>query len=99
MTLLVAYRSKNDLICWKEIEEANRHTNVRVVTTLTREDARNEGFLKGRPDNPMLEEVINQNYQDTIFMTCGPQGLMDLVTSHLQTHQVPKEHILTESFD
>ena len=49
MTLLVAYRSKEDLICWSDLEALQKVPGIRVFTTLTREDARDEGFLHGRP--------------------------------------------------
>ena len=99
MVLLVAYRSQDDLICWQELLEFSKKTNIKIVTTLTRENAKSDRFIHGRPDQEMFDKVVEGNYENSIFMTCGPQGLMDMVTGHLQTKNVPEDCILTESFD
>lgn len=98
MTLLVAYRSKADLICWKEIEELRTVPGVRIVCTLTREDARAEGFLYGRPDEGMLAEVCRGTYADATYMTCGPDAMMHLVVEFVKGQGVPDEHAMMESF-
>lgn len=99
LNLLVAYRSREDLICWREIEEARAITGVNIAVTLTREDARNEGFWLGRPDEKMLERFIDSRYQNATFMTCGPQALMDLCIFHTKKREVDDDHIKTESFE
>ncbi len=98
MTLLVAYRSKQDLICWKDLDALQKIPGIRVFTTLTREDARDEGFLHGRPDEAMLEGVCENTYEDATYMTCGPDALMKLVVEFLQKKGVPDQHIMLESF-
>ena len=98
MTLLVAYRSKQDLICWDDIIALQKVPGIRIFTTLTREDARAEGFLHGRPDEPMLVGVCEDTYEDATYMTCGPDAMMKLVCEFLQKQNVPDEHIMLESF-
>ncbi len=98
MTLLVAYRSREDLISWKEIEELRRVPGVRIVCTLTREDMRSEGFLYGRPDEAMLAQVFEGNYADSTYMTCGPDAMMHLVVDFVKRQGVPAEHAMMESF-
>ena len=98
MTLLVAYRSKKDLICWDTIESLKGKSNIKIITTLTREDAKDEGFWHGRPDAEMLDKVVDGSYENSTFLSCGPEAMMDMVTEHAIEKGVPKEHAQTESF-
>ncbi|MBC7531334.1 MAG: hypothetical protein H7318_07130 [Oligoflexus sp.] len=98
MTLLVAYRSKLDLISWPDLVAFNKVPGVRIITTLTREDARSEGFLHGRPEIPMLKEVLAGTYADSSYMTCGPEAMMEQFVDFLKSQEVPAEHIHLESF-
>jgi ferredoxin-NADP reductase len=95
MTLLVAYRSRNDLISWETLEKVSSPQS-RVITTLTREEA--DGFLHGRPSPDMIDQILNNKYDDTTFMTCGPEVMMEMVTQHAKSRGVPAERIHTESF-
>jgi ferredoxin-NADP reductase len=96
--LLVAYRSREDLILWEDLTRIARSEGVRVVTTLTRDVGAGGEFWHGRPDTSMLERFIGDAYGRTTFMTCGPEGMMDAVKNLLVSRQVPPEHIKTESF-
>lgn len=97
MTLLVSYKSREDLICWQDLEAINRIDNMEVICTLTREQA--PGFWHGRIDHAMLAKAFQGQYADTTFMTCGPQAMMDLVVDHCLKHGVDAHHIKTESFE
>jgi ferredoxin-NADP reductase len=98
MTLLVAYRSKQDLICWPDLEVLQKIPGIRVLTSLTREDARAEGFLHGRPDEAMLAGVCEGTYEDATYMTCGPEAMMKTVCEFLKAKGVPEPQIMLESF-
>jgi len=98
MSLVVSYRSRADLICWKELEEA-RAAGVAVHTTLSREDARSEGFLQGRISDGMLKELIRGDYANTTFMTCGPKEIMSLTVAHVKAAGVDDAHMKQESFE
>ena len=98
ITLLVSYRSRQDLICWKDLEEIKR-LGGQVHVTLSREDAREQGFLHGRISDAMLADVIGGAYQTTTFMTCGPKEIMDMTAQHLRKAGVPEPHIKQESFE
>lgn len=98
MTLLVAYRSKLDLISWNDLLELNKVPGVSIITTLTREDARSEGFLHGRPDDAMFKEVLAGTYEEASYMTCGPEAMMEHFVEFLKGQGVPPEHIHLESF-
>ncbi len=98
MTLLVSYRSTKDLICWDALQELRHAPGCRVIVSLSREDARNEGFLHGRINQAMLKEAIGSEYDKATFMSCGPQEMMDLARTHAIAHGVTPEHFKTESF-
>lgn len=98
MRLFVSFRSTNDLICWEDLAHLQNHPNIEIVTTLSREDRRNDGFLFGRIDEPMLQHVIGEQCQETTFMTCGPEQMMDTVVSYVSSKKVSPEHMKTESF-
>ncbi len=99
MTLLVSYRSLQDLICWKELQEARAFAKVNVHTTLSREDATQDGFWKGRVDDVLLERAIDGTYEKGTFMSCGPQAIMDMTVAHLKARGVADHRIKLESFE
>jgi glycine betaine catabolism B len=99
MTLIVSYKSKNDLILWEDLKTINAVEGARVVTSLTREDATSEGFLQGRIDDEMIAKVMEGDYKNTTFMSCGPIPMMDLTVAHAKANGVPEEHCKVESFE
>lgn len=98
LSLLVAYRSKNDLIAWEDLLELQKYPGVDIKVTLTREDASSEGFWHGRPDTLMLAEFIGSAYAESSYMTCGPEELMNMTVDHLKSHQVADDQIQLEAF-
>ncbi len=97
MTLLVSYRSKKDLILWDDLQKASKIPGVRVITTLSREQS--EGFWHGRIDDTMLSRLLEGRYDNTSFMTCGPDAIMSQVVQHARNHNVPESCIKQESFE
>jgi glycine betaine catabolism B len=97
MTLLVSFRTPDDLICWRDLQALTPLPGCRVITTLSRSD--DPQFWHGRIDNPMLEKAIEGAYTGTTFMTCGPKAIMDLTVEHLRAKGVAEEHIKQESFE
>jgi ferredoxin-NADP reductase len=98
MTLLVSYRSKKDLILWDDIQDINTFAHCRIVTTLSREDATQEGFWHGRIDESMISKLLEGNFLGKTFMTCGPEAIMETAVACAKAHQVPDHLIKTESF-
>ncbi len=99
MSLLVAYRSREDLICWPTLQEVANIPGVQIITTLTRDPNAGSSFWHGRPDPAMMARFFDGHYGNCTVMTCGPQAMMDLVKSHCLAHDVPPEHVKTESFE
>jgi len=97
--LLVAYRSRQDLLCWKDLEGAKQYANVQIVTTLTRDEAADDEFWTGRPNSEMLDRFFAGRHAEATVMTCGPQAIMDLTTEHLRRYGVDEARIKTESFE
>lgn len=98
LTLLVAYRSQQDLICWDVLQSFKDKPGIKIITTLTREAGNPEGFWMGRPDDAMLSRLLDGHYEDTTFMSCGPEALMNMVIQHATSHGVAEEQAQTESF-
>jgi len=99
MVLLVAYRSQEDLIQWEDLQKIASFPNCKVITTLTREDAQNNGFWHGRPDEKMLERAFGEHIKHATIMTCGPKAIMDIATAYGQAKGLPPAQIKTEAFD
>lgn len=99
MTLVVSYRSREDLILWNDLVTLSKVPGLRVITTLSREDASAQGFWFGRLTHEMLARALGGHYAETTYMTCGPAAIMDLAVEHLRRHGVAEDHIKTESFE
>jgi ring-1,2-phenylacetyl-CoA epoxidase subunit PaaE len=99
MILLVAYRSTADLICWPTLQEVGKYSNVRVITTLTRDPSAPPPFWHGRPDDVMLERAFEGVLSKATLMTCGPTAIMELTKQFALDRGVPAEHVKMESFE
>lgn len=99
LTLVVSHRTREDLICQKDLDQVLHHEGVRVVTTLSREDATAHGFWHGRVSHEILARALEGCHAEATFMSCGPQAIMDLTVEHAKRHGVADEHIKTESFE
>ncbi len=99
MTLIVSYRTKKDLILWQDIEALQKIPGCRVVTSLSREHAEEEGFWYGRITEESLDRLLEGNVAGKTYMTCGPQAMMDMTVGFLKKHGVEDSNIKTESFD
>lgn len=98
MNLLVAYRSRADLILWDELERLNKIDGINVFTTLSRDSDAPMSFWQGRPDTAMLDRATGDNYENTTFMTCGPEALMALVINHCLAKGADSGQVHKESF-
>ena len=99
LSLLVGFRSQQDLICWDTLQRLNDCPGIDVVTYLSREDATGAGFRHGRLDVDALSELCGGNFAGKTYMTCGPNAMMDGMSAFLLEKGVHAERIKTESFD
>ncbi len=99
MTLLVCYKSQNDLICKAILGELQQVSGINIVTTLTRENVPGGKYLYGRISEPMIADLMQGSYRNATYMTCGPKDMMELVKRHLLSCGVDPLDVKTESFD
>ena len=99
ITLLISYRSQNDLILWQDLQKISSYKNARVYTTLSRDQSAPAEFWQGRIDDDKIAKAVGGHYAECTFMSCGPQAIMDLTKQHALQHGVSESQIKTESFD
>lgn len=103
ITLLYCSRSEEQIIFKDQLEalEEKYSGKLNVFHHLTQPSEAWTGHTC-RIDSHKIKEALNQNtYPDaekTVYLTCGPQGLMDTALSTLESLGVDRETILRESF-
>ncbi|MDE3270308.1 MAG: FAD-binding oxidoreductase [Pseudomonadota bacterium] len=95
MSLLVSYRSTQDLIGWQELTQFARQPRFNLHATLTGET--HPDFMQGRVNAELLAQVIPQSKAIT-FMLCGPEAFMQTVSDYLIGQGVALANIKLESF-
>jgi ferredoxin-NADP reductase len=97
VTLVYSARGARELAFWDELQWlARRHTQARVVATLTESDSAWPGRL-GRIDGNLLAECVD-NAAHALFMICGPAPMIDEVRHTLEAMGVPGTQIRSEVF-
>lgn len=100
MTLLVSYRSRQDLILHEDLKSLAKTSGCRVIMTLSRDEAAPAAdFWQGRISAAMIDRAIAGDFKQCTFMSCGPTAIMDLTKSTALAAGVPAEQIKTESFE
>ncbi len=97
-TLLVSYKSHEEIIYRKELEELSRLPNIKVRITLTREQPPEWKGLRGRIDREkILREVEDLN--SSLYYLCGPPKFVDDMKGILLNLGVDRNQIKTERYD
>jgi ferredoxin-NADP reductase len=99
MTLLVSYRSREDLILNDDLMALTKTPGCAVYITLSRDDAAGPEYLKGRISESMIKKVVTDDFSKCTFMSCGPQAIMDLAKETALKFGAPPEQVKTESFE
>ena len=87
--LLCSNHTAADVLMHSELCTLAKHRKVSVHHTLTSDASQTEGYLHGRVTREMLSDLIEKcpETQDgpveRVFVVCGPQPMMDLVSSTL----------------
>lgn len=96
--LLYGCRTQHDIIFREELEYLQRrHSNLRVVITLSRP----EGTEWKGPTGRLSKELISQSVPDLesrYVHICGPMPMMEGVKQMLAELGVPRERVKTEAF-
>jgi ferredoxin-NADP reductase len=98
LTIVVSYKSKNDLIFYNDLVALNKKKNIEVVIFLTREKDPVSGLEIGRLDEKRFLNIFDQDLSNKTFMVCGPDPLTDLVKKSLEKNSVSLNNFITESF-
>ena len=99
MTLLVSYRSRQDLILHKDLVEINQAPGCAVAITLSRDPSAPNSFWQGRVSADLLIKAVNDDFANCTFMSCGPTAIMDLTGEVARSKGVPEAQIKKESFE
>lgn len=96
---VVVAKTEADLIFRQEIQWLQtRHENLRVLTTLTREESASSwGGERGRLTSEILEAFV-PSIRDIPVYLCGPNEMMDNTTELLRSIGVSEFQIFTEAF-
>ncbi len=97
-TLLVSYKTYDEIIYRKELEELNKLDNIKVVITLTRENPEFWKGYTGRINKDMILKEVG-DLSSGLFYLCGPPKFVDDMKETLLNLGVEKERIRTEKYD
>ena len=97
ITLLYGCRTASDVAFRKEIEAMqNRNNNLKVVFTVNEADSGWKGAV-GVINADMVKREI-PDYQETIFYTCGPPPMVDVMEKLVESLGLPKTQLKREYF-
>jgi ferredoxin-NADP reductase len=99
MTLLVSYRSREDLILNDDLKNLAETEGCRVIITLSRDPSAPAGYWQGRVTPEMIKRATEGDFTNCTFMSCGPTAIMDMTRDTALASGVPAEQIKTESFE
>ena len=96
--LVFSVRSPADVIFRDELRDlANRHPNLRVHLTATRDFPNGWTGFRGRITGAMLRQCVPDAVRLPAFV-CGPNAMADAVRDELIALGLPKDRIHVESF-
>lgn len=99
MSLLVSYRSLEDVILRQDLDAIARYPHNKVIVTLSREDLRDRGYAYGRITEDLLAQAFGTEVSAITMMTCGPLAIMDQAVAFAKTLGMAEGRIKTESFE
>ena len=103
ITLLYCSRSEEQIIFNKQLSEleAKYSGKIKILHHLTQPSGNWTGF-KGRLDGERIKQALTQYHfpeaEKVVYLTCGPQGLMETTLSTLASLGVDTESVLKENF-
>lgn len=99
MTLLVSYRTREDLILNEDLKVFANKPGCNVLITLSRDESAPASYWRGRISSAMIKKSVDGNFANTTFMSCGPEAIMSLTKDVAKEQGVPDNQIKTESFE
>jgi ferredoxin-NADP reductase len=100
MTLLVSYRSREDVILEKDLQRFSRVPGCHVVITLSRDPSAPPALYgQGRITSDTIINAVNNDFTNATIMSCGPKAIMDLAGEVARSKGVLDAQIKNESFE
>jgi ferredoxin-NADP reductase len=97
VTLLYGNRTESDIVFKKELEALQeQNKNLKVVFTLNEADSRWKGAT-GFITADMIQKKI-PDYKDTVFYTCGPPAMVEVMEKLVEQLGLPKMQLKREYF-
>jgi len=97
VTLLYGNRAENDIAFRKELETMQQQNkNLKVVFTLNEASSGWKGAI-GLIDAEMIKREI-PDYKKTVFYTCGPPGMVQIMEKLVEQLGLPKAQLKREYF-
>lgn len=97
VTLLYGNRTENDIAFRKELEAMQKQNkNLKVVFTLNEADSGWKGAI-GFITADMIKKEI-PDYKDTVFYTCGPPAMVEIMEKLIQSLGLPETQLKREYF-
>jgi ferredoxin-NADP reductase len=97
VTLLYGNRTESDIVFRKELEAMQeQNKNLKVVFTLNEADSEWKGAT-GLIDADMIKREI-PDYKETVFYTCGPPAMVDVMGKLIEQLGLPKTQLKLEYF-
>ncbi len=97
-TLLVSYTSYEEIIYRRELEELERHSNIKVRITLTRSAPENWKGYRGRINADMVLKEV-EDIPANLYYLCGPPVFVEDMKALLRELGVDRKQIKTEKYD
>jgi ferredoxin-NADP reductase len=97
VTLLYGNRTESDIAFRKEFEALQeQNENLKVVFTLNEADSGWKGATGFITADMIKKEV--PDYKDTVFYTCGPPAMVDVMGKLIEQLDLPKTQLKREYF-
>ena len=97
ITLLYGCRTQNDIAFKQELENMqSQNDNLRVLFILSEADASWKG-LTGIINAELVKKEI-PDYEETIFYTCGPPPMVEVIEKMIESLGLPKTQLKREYF-
>jgi ferredoxin-NADP reductase len=97
VTLLYGNRTESDIAFRKQLEAMQKQNqNLKVVFTLNEADSDWKGAT-GFIDADMIKKEI-PDYKDTMFYTCGPPAMVEIMDKLIQQLGLPETQLKREYF-
>lgn len=103
VSLIYANRNIDSIIFREQLDEMQRNFEGRFQVIYILDNAPvnwqgPSGLLNPEKVKTLLERVPDWGTDKTEYLMCGPEGMMNNITTALESLQVPKEKVFRESF-